>query len=546
MIDRNRRVSARTRVARDVAALVSGAALIGVACGSPSQSVSSGNTDDGGNGSGGSSGSGPGSSGSTGSSGGGASGGSTSGGSASGSSGASSGSSSAASSSGSGSSSGSSSGATMDDGGACSITASSVRVTEIDVGLTYVYQEIDAMGGNNIGLAPLAISPIPSGGSRLAFMGSDGMVHVAQLDASDNLMAGSVFGLPAFDFQDIYADNTGGVLLVSRNAQGGGTGNCGTATNLCGTPPNPPDPCWDMYMVRFNGTTAGWATKLSTSSAMNPPYLTSKTDMSLRSYYIWWYAHNGRITSDGTNFAGYYGSAISVSQGGCINIHQGDEMRVVDPTGNILSGGFDWGCSHSAFERILWDGSKYVPVCNNDSDPGGTQTGQMAFAPNMTTIYPVNELNAELGAVVKAGGGGYWLVLSNVRPGQSTTAPALDDVHLVHTTTGMFDKDVTLASDSGLNDRAPHLAPFGTNRMLAAWETSTQTDHLQQTDTTRKLYVQALNATSGATQSSPYYVSGVTGSRYQDFRSYPDGSVAYAARGSTGTKVKIVRVLPCQ
>ena len=170
----------------------------------------------------------------------------------------------------------------------------------------------------------------------------------------------------------------------------------------------------------------------------------------------------------------------------------------------------------------------------------------MAFAPNMTTIYPVNEVNAELGAVVKAGGGGYWLVLSNVRPGQSTTAPALDDVHLVHTTTGMFDKDVTLASDSGLNDRAPHLAPFGTNRMLAAWETSTQTDHLQQTDTTRKLYVQALNATSGATQSSPYYVSGVTGSRYQDFRSYPDGSVAYAARGSTGTKVKIVRVLPCQ
>jgi hypothetical protein len=420
-----------------------------------------------------------------------------------------------------------------------------VRITEIDVGLTYVYQEIDASGGNNIGMAPLAISPIPSGGSRLAFMGSDGMVHIAQLDATDNLVAGSVFGRPAFDFQDVYADNAGGVLLVSRNAQGGGTANCGTATNLCGTPPNPPDPCWDMYMVRFNGSTETWATKLTTSSSMNPPYLTSKTDTSLRSYYIWWYAHNGRIASDGTNFAGYYGAAISVSQGGCINIHQGDEMRIVDPAGNILSGGFDWGCSHSAFERMVWDGSNYVPVCNNDSDPGGTQTGQMAFAPNMKTIYPVNEVNAELGAVIKAGGGGYWLILSNVRPGQPTTSPALDDVHLVHTTTGLSDNDITLASDSGLNNRAPHLAPFGTNRMLAAWETSTQPDHLLQTDSSRKLYVQALNATTGASQSSPYYVPGVVGSRYQDFRTYRDNSVAYAAPGSSGTKIKIVRVMPC-
>ncbi|MDP9000664.1 MAG: hypothetical protein M3O46_11190, partial [Myxococcota bacterium] len=59
------------------------------------------------------------------------------------------------------------------------------------------------------------------------------------------------------------------------------------------------------------------------------------------------------------------------------------------------------------------------------------------------------------------------------------------------------------------------------------------------------LYVQALDNTTGAPQGSPYYVPGVTGSRYQDFRAYPDNSVAYAAPGSSATKIKILRIMPC-
>jgi len=161
-------------------------------------------------------------------------------------------------------------------------------------------------------------------------------------------------------------------------------------------------------------------------------------------------------------------------------------------------------------------------------------------------------VNTDLGSVLPSGGGGYWIIVSDARAGQAGN-PGLDDVHLLHATTGMSDKDIMLVSD-GLNDRAPHLAAFGTNRMLAAWETSTRTDHLLQNDTGRKLYVQALNATTGAAQGSPYNVSGVIGSRYQDFRTFPDNSVAYAAPGSDfttsqqsgkGTKIKIVRVMPC-
>ena len=419
-------------------------------------------------------------------------------------------------------------------------------MTEIDTGVKYVYTEADTP------MELLAISPIPSGGSRLAYMGPDGMVHIVQLDATDNIVTGSAIALPAYDFQDVYADDTGGTVLVTRDAMGGGTNNCGNPSNLCSLP-NPTNySCWDMYLVRFD--TCGnetWATKLTTSSASLPPYSTGTQGP--ESLMIWWYAHNGRIAFNGTNYAAYYGVAITVkNQSGmnCMDIHQGDEERIVTGTGTLASGGFDVGCSHSSFERITWDGSKFINVCNNDGPTGG-KSGRIAFAPNENSvILPVDELNTELGAVITAGGGGYWVTATDLRAGQTAAMAGLDDVHLLHTTTGMADKDMMLASDSGLNDRNPHLAAFGKNRMLAAWETSTvqapNGGHLAQNDTSRKLYVEALDNTTGAAQGTPYNIPGVVGSRYQDFRTYPDGSVAYAAPGSTATKVKIIRVTPCK
>ncbi|CAH0520221.1 unnamed protein product [Peronospora belbahrii] len=90
-----------------------------------------------------------------------------------------------------------------------------------------------------------------------------------------------------------------------------------------------------MYMVRYDGAKEKWATKLTSSSASLPPYSLSKTGKDV--YMIWWYAHHGRIAFDGTNWAAYFGAAISTSEGGCINIHQGDRMKVVNPSGTITA-----------------------------------------------------------------------------------------------------------------------------------------------------------------------------------------------------------------
>ncbi len=422
--------------------------------------------------------------------------------------------------------------------GACSNPE--LRITEIDVGAKIVANEDEAA------LKPLAISALPSGGSRVAWMGDDAHVHITTLDVDDMVQAGtSTVSIAANDYADLYADDRGGVALVTRPSQGGGTLNCGTPANLCGTPPNPPLPCYDMYLVRFDGGAETWATQLTQSSATHPPYLNDKTDRD-NVIFIWWYAHHGRIAFDGDNFAAYYGAAISVSQSGCVNIHQGDEMRVVGPDGALKPGGFDWGCSHSGYERVVWDGTagKFVTICKNDAPTGG-KSGRLAFAPATATIYPLDLNYSNVGNIVLAQGGGYWTVSSDIRGGQPAGKDGLADVHLLHFTSGAPDKDIILASDADLNDRAPHLASYGSKYLLAAWETSPAKGDLLPNDAKRKFYVQVLDAATGAAVSAPIEAA-IHGNRYHELKPFPDGSVAYTAPGSADTKLKVLRTLPCE
>jgi len=452
--------------------------------------------------------------------------------------------------------------------GSCTSDLSSrVRITETDLGVAYAYNEVDNNGAA-LGLTPLAISPLPGGGSRVAFLGkSDNLVHVVTLDASDQVVAGSLAGFPGYDVQDIYADASGGTLLISRNALGStANNNCGDINNLCGLVANYPTTaaCYDMYMVRFDGATETWATKLTDTTASLPAYGNSATTGNWI-IYIWsQYAHNGRIAFDGSNYAGYFGAAVTVPGQACVgsstltngvNIHQGDRMKVVSSSGALQTSGFDWGCSHSGFERVVWDptAKKFVTVCKNDAATGG-KSGRLAFAPNTTTIYPIDLSYSNFGNVMMAGGGGYWLISSDMRAGQTAGANGLADIHLLHvatTSAATPDKDLLLVSDSG-NDRAPHLAAYGGNTLLAAWEESTATGDLAQKDTKRQMYLQILDSTTGAAPAGATAASAgpipvtpnVLGSRYQDFRAFPDGSVAYPAP-STGNKIKILRVMPC-
>jgi hypothetical protein len=425
------------------------------------------------------------------------------------------------------------------DAGDC---GSSFRITEVDVGSAIVASE------NESQLMSISLYPIPAGGSRLAWMDGASRVHIAELDASDRY-TGASFTLPAHDFADLYADDGGGTVLVTRDALGGGNLNCGMLSNLCGMNLPSSEACYDMYLVRFDNGAETWAAKLTDTTTAVPAYSNGPTGPSVT--FVWSaYAHHGRIAFDGTRYAAYFGVALSNSadctngggtNGRGINIYQGDRMKVVAGDGSLQTGGFDFGCSTSGYERIVWDplARKFTAICKTGSRISFGSSGGGA------SIYSLDPNYGNLGNLVTSPAGGYWLTTSARQAGEPANGQGLADVHLLHFSTGMADRDLLLASAADQNERAPHLAPFGANRLLAAWESSTATGDLSPSDRNRKLSLQALDATSGAPAGATVSVTGIAGNRYQDFRGYPDGSVAYAAPGSTNTRIKILRVLPC-
>ena len=388
------------------------------------------------------------------------------------------------------------------------------------------------------------------------------------LDANDQVVAGSAFTLPGYDFQDIYADASGGMLLVSRNAMGSTAGNnCGNINNLCGLVTNYPTAasCYDMYMVRFDGASETWATKLTDTSASQPAYMTSATQPGDITFVWSEYAHNGRIAFDGANYAGYFGIAISVSQP-CvgssalttgINIHQGDRMKVVSSAGALQSTpGFGIGCSHSGYERVIYDSAakKFIRRVQERRDDRHQVRADRFPAEHVDDISRRSEL---FGSGQRAAGGWRGRVDHLQRcPHRSTgererpgrRAPLAHRQHQRADAGQGFDPGERYQERS----RAP-LAAYGAGQMLAAWEESTTAGDFSQNDKNRQMYIQVLDSTTGAapagssaTSAGPLTLSpNVLGSRYQDFRSYPDGSVAYPAPGSTATKLKILRVLAC-
>jgi hypothetical protein len=53
-----------------------------------------------------------------------------------------------------------------------------------------------------------------------------------------------------------------------------------------------------------------------------------------------------------------------------------------------------------------------------------------------------------------------------------------------------------------------------------------------------------IDRASGAVE-GPALDMSLIGNRYEDFVGFPDGSVAFAAPGSSATQIKVLRVLPC-
>jgi hypothetical protein len=356
-------------------------------------------------------------------------------------------------------------------------------------------------GTSDTGNIPLAIAALPSGGSRLAALGTDGNIRIAELDCNDQLV-GTPFTIPGIDLQDIIADDSGGVVLLTRNATNGGTDQCGTG-QLCG---GTSSPCRTMWMVRFDGSSVTWETQVTNLSSSLAGYQNGAR-------FIWWYQHHGRLAFSGTNYAAIFGVAITVNNGSCVDIHEGDRLQIVSSSGALVSSGsLAVGMSHAWTSRILWDSraSKFMATDATDNScriaiPSGAIT--VAAGACDGTLFN--------GDLVKSTTTGYWNAWS-----QGGT------IRLEHFTTGASDQTISGAGSS----QHPHLVSYGANNMLLTWGSGSSQA------------AQVRNAGTGATVGSQFTIA-VADQPYYAYKSYDDGSVAYPS--GSGTAVKIARVMPC-
>jgi hypothetical protein len=370
-----------------------------------------------------------------------------------------------------------------------------VKVTEVKLGV-----RVTGYGreGDTEPL-PMAIAATPAGGSWLAWRGTDSKVYLGKLGCDDKLI-GKPASFAGIDLQDVQADSTGGVLLLTRR------GSCGTGP-LCG---GASSPCNTMHMIRFdNSGKQVWERQVTNLTASRKGY-----DDGAR--FVWWYQHHGRLASDGKNYAAYFGVAITVKNGKCVDVHEGDRMQVVNAKGALVPGhrdSFQVGCSHSWTSRIVWDPrtSRFVTVCATDNACRIAQ-------PNPYRTVAAGACDGTLfgGDLVLAKTAGYWTAWS--QGGQ---------VRLDHFRAGKSDRTVRTGAKSG----HPHLVSYGAGRMLLAWASGSA------------ISAQAYDSGTGKAVGAKVTVK-VRDHDYQAFKAYRDGSVAYPAAGVTATSIKIARVLP--
>ena len=189
---------------------------------------------------------------------------------------------------------------------------------------------------------------------------------------------------------------------------------------------------------------------------------------------------------------------------------------MVSPTGQLLSGhnSFDWGCSHSGFQKIAWDpgANRFAMICRSDGFP---QVGLNVNASRL--VLAISATDSSVSNLVVTGTSTYWALVSN-----------MGTLHLLK-----FGANGGTSADIGLGSgNEPHLVKYGAH-LFGAWATSGST-----------MVGQVFDANTGAAIGEQLPIA-VPSNQFQDFRDYPDGSAAYPAPGSSATKIKIARVMPC-
>ncbi len=243
---------------------------------------------------------------------------------------------------------------------------------------------------------------------------------------------------------------------------------------------------------------------------------------------------SSRLHFADSKYASYYAHQQQFSENpDSAEVHQGDMLVFLDTAGNTLSGGWNWGTSHSLDERIDHDGEAFVTVSLGDAYPKGI-TFQRVGEINKKTIMQLDAnmggwANGDLGGLVILDEG--YVVAFCSPQGRDTT----DAGFMCVDADGTVLRTVWLTENKkGTSKKLNRVnaAQYGDSLVFVAWNIY---DKNSKVDTTFAVACDfAGNVIIGPDRLDDTFNIG------DDFVTLPNGDVAWAIAESG--KLKIVRV----
>ena len=234
-----------------------------------------------------------------------------------------------------------------------------------------------------------------------------------------------------------------------------------------------------------------------------------------------------RLTFGNSEYVAYF--TVKGVEGAWPAGHYGDQLTHVDEDGNIQSGGWDWGCSHSMAQLVNYhpDLDKFMAVCSSDCYPG-----KGIFINH--NEHQVFESDGNCGGLVSVQLGqtalaeGSWKLLFNAlgRTGYAGHGIALTTIDENYQSNFMW-----LTNTNGEYERDPVIARLGnslqSNRYVVGWKTIND-----------DVYWLGVIDGSGNFLAGPEKVSsaGIAwGNRDDSFRTRTDGRVSWVQGNTEST-----------